>query len=97
MIYPLILTVCFISPAHGILERIVGGRPAKWGEVPCIASIRLRSKDAMRFGTGHRCGACLIAQNTVLSAAHCFIDSEWVKDVNIPTYLFKLLFTAQEN
>lgn len=69
-----------ISPvfAYAGQEFIVGGRPAEWGEVPFIGSIRLKSKDEKRFGTGHKCGACLVDQYTMISAAHCFFNSQWV-------------------
>lgn len=51
---------------------IVGGRDATWGEVPYIASIRWRGKETF-FGGGHRCGAALIDNMTLITAAHCFI------------------------
>lgn len=51
-------------------SRIVGGTPAQ--ATPYQVSLRLKSADKLYgFGYGHICGGSLIAQDLVLTAAHC--------------------------
>lgn len=53
-------------PASSTTERIVQGREtAMEGEWPWQASLQL-------IGAGHQCGATLISNTWLLTAAHCF-------------------------
>lgn len=56
-----------IEPFQGNL-RIVGGRLAKKGSWPWMASLRILAEEPY----GHRCGAALINQKWLVTAAHCF-------------------------
>ncbi|XP_074834435.1 transmembrane protease serine 9 [Carettochelys insculpta] len=55
---------CGMAPA-GAFSKIVGGSGAARGEWPWQVSLWLRRKE-------HKCGAVLVAEKWLLSAAHCF-------------------------
>ncbi|XP_063699094.1 trypsin-1-like [Culicoides brevitarsis] len=53
--------------------KIVGGFNADLSSTRFIASLRLTiEEEYFDFGAGHKCGASLITENILISAAHCF-------------------------
>lgn len=52
--------------------RIVGGFPADKASTRFIASLRLTIEEEFYgFGDGHKCGASLISEDVLMTAAHC--------------------------
>ncbi len=58
----------FRGPTTGINPKIVGGQEAQIGEFPWMVSLQDQYGD-------HFCGASLIADNYVLTAAHCVVGA----------------------
>ena len=57
-----------LADAHGE-ARIINGTAAAEGSWPFIVSIRLRSDDS------HHCGGSVVADNLILTAAHCAVET----------------------
>uniref|UniRef100_A0A8D8HVD1 Trypsin eta n=1 Tax=Culex pipiens TaxID=7175 RepID=A0A8D8HVD1_CULPI len=69
-------------------SRIVGGFPALAASTRHQVSIRHRSTDEGRFGSGHFCGGSLVNNRTVLTAAHCLVDE---RDKKRPATFFRVV------
>ncbi len=53
--------------------KIFNGTCAKYGELPWVAQIQVRDTANARHGVyDHYCGATILSDNLVLTAAHCF-------------------------
>jgi len=55
-----------------LLHRILGGKPAKYGEFPFIATLEIRSN----FGYYNLCGGSALTTSIILTAAHCIKETE---------------------
>jgi len=60
----------FAADGGGIEPQVVGGTPVPEGEYPFVASVGDVSNGPTAYSR-HFCGASLIDQNSVLTAAHC--------------------------
>ncbi|XP_055585932.1 trypsin alpha-3-like [Uranotaenia lowii] len=76
------------STGGSIEPRIVGGFLADARDTRHQVSIRVRSIDENRFGSGHSCGGSLINNVTVLTAAHCLVDDN---DRQLPARYFRVV------
>ncbi|XP_055605841.1 chymotrypsin-1-like [Uranotaenia lowii] len=61
---PLVFILCYAASANGKQARIFGGQEARIEDFPFMASLRTRDE-------GFRCGAAIISDRWLLSAAHC--------------------------
>ena len=59
------------KPFDKAIERIVGGEEADAGQFPFQASLQLYGGEIL--GWQHFCGAIILDENTVMTAAHCNI------------------------
>ncbi|KAI8318240.1 trypsin-like serine protease [Martensiomyces pterosporus] len=58
------------SPAGQLEVRIINGKPAPKGSYPYLVKLTIGSK-----GDGN-CGGTILSDTTVVTAAHCLVDSE---------------------
>ncbi|KHJ42071.1 trypsin [Trichuris suis] len=79
------------DPRHGYLARVVGGFEVRHGAFPWTAAIKLEDNR-------HLCGASIVSNYHLISAAHCFEDvpdislysivvGDW--DTNVPDDILK--------
>ncbi|XP_077142779.1 ovochymase-2 isoform X1 [Ranitomeya variabilis] len=76
---------------YSLLSRIVGGTAAKKEECPWIASLK---KDGKHF-----CGATIISDNRVVTAAHCLMDKniEFSMRVFVGDYDFDMKESTEQS
>lgn len=84
----LLIEVAFSGDGSDSDLRIVGGFPASALSTKHQVSIRRKSNDIASFGSGHTCGGSLINNHTILTAAHCLVDS---RDRQLPASYFRVV------
>lgn len=69
-----LLVVAGPSAAGTMIPFVDGGRPVPDGELPFLVDIEVRSLGSQAWL--HGCGASMIADDLVISAAHCFFNPQ---------------------
>ncbi|XP_055910517.1 uncharacterized protein LOC129944880 [Eupeodes corollae] len=77
-VYWILLLPLIIVGVSSEIPRIINGTAAFIDNTRHQVSIRVKNNEII-FGTGHICGGSLIAPTVVLSAAHCFYNSDTQK------------------
>ncbi|XP_050077543.1 trypsin eta-like [Anopheles maculipalpis] len=88
VVHVLFVYCAFSKLCSGHESRIVGGDTVKEMEIKYQVSVRSKSSDQSAFGRGHICGGSLITASTILTAAHCLVDS---RDSPRPASYFRVV------